>query len=705
MSLKKFLIVPLLISLGIFVYFSDEVIRSLQSIQQQLDINQAFILTITAAIILQVAGHIVRARKAEYLFQPVKENTTKFQFRALSIGYLFNTLLPLRLGELIRARVIAGGLDLSFSFALSLIIVERAFDAAILGITGLIIISFLGAANVGLFSYVLSMLFVAALISLAIMIAVRRNGRLLKWLYHATKIFRETIKNSVRFKIWSVIYGLQRTLQPGRVIRYTGLSLLSWVLYAGSAFVLAQFFLPKLGIGQKFLVAVSPYFGLAIPSGPANLGVFSDITNAFNKSLNLGAGDALLFNLLSWVVLVIPIALLGVVLLFVKTKEALWRTSPRRASASSLQNKLYRTEDISQEMSRFLENYFSGNTLSHIVHRLELQNDFRLLKYFKGGSDAVTILAFQDGEEIVKKIIPSEFEDRLKAQYNWLAERRDKKGIVRVLREEHGSNYYAIDLHYRSDDIMLFDFMHQNPLNKSTKIMDEVWEYLFKHVYDKPAKLTVHNKERGKYIEKHIFGCLEQAAKVDPELLHAAEPPKLIINGHEYDNLYQIMDKIKKHTVAWKDIATYQETKAVHGDVAVDNILVSQSDGHALLIDPAPDGNIINGPVFDFGKNMQALYCGYEFLLRDEDPVYLINGSTINYRSHRSAQYEQLCIYVQSKLAPKYLSEAEQRSIIFHAATLHIRRLKHQVYYNPVNVLKFYAVGVKTLNDFLAQYD
>jgi hypothetical protein len=43
--------------------------------------------------------------------------------------------------------------------------------------------------------------------------------------------------------------------------------------------------------------------------------------------------------------------------------------------------------------------------------------------------------------------------------------------------------------------------------------------------------------------------------------------------------------------------------------------------------------------------------------------------------------------------------------MLFHAAALYIRRLKHQVYYTPANALKFYAVGVKTLNEFLAQYE
>jgi streptomycin 6-kinase len=612
--------------------------------------------------------------------------------------------LPLRLGELIRARILAGGMDLSFSFALSLIIVERAVDAAILGLSGLLILLIAGALKSALIYYIIISLSVAALIGLLIFVLIKRNNTVLKWFYHISAVFRENIKNLMRFKIWSVIYGLQRTFQPKRFIRYLGLSLGMWTLYIGSVVILVQYFFPSLNIGDKLLATIAPYYGLAIPSGPANLGVFSTVTNIFTQSLNLSANEQLIFNLVSWAVLIVPISVVGFILLFVKTKETLWRRVPQGSSAAALENKLYRTEDISQEMSRFLENYFSGNTLSHIVHRLELRENFRLLKYFKGGSDAITILVRQNGREIVKKIIPPEFQDRLKAQSNWLKSHQ-YKGIVKLLGEEKATDHYAINLEYRPDDVMLFDFMHQNPITKATKALDEVWDYLLKYVHNKPAKSQLHPKEREQYINKHIFGCLEKAAKVDSELLRAAEPERLLINGHEYDNLFQVMEKIKSHPKAWKDIATYQETKEVHGDVAIDNILISKSDGHALLIDPAPDGNIINGPVFDFGKNMQSLYCGYEFSLRDDDPVQLVNGNTINYRSHSSAQYTQLCEYVRTKLAPKHLNKAEQRAIIFHAAALHIRRLKHQVYYNPANTLKFYAVGVKTLNDFLAQYD
>lgn len=706
MTLRKFLLIPLLISLGIFIYFSGEVKASFETLLNTIHLSSGLVVALLIAAVLQVTGHIVQAYKARLLLSPVKESSVRFQFRALSVGYLFNTILPFKLGELIRARIISGAMTISFSYALTLIIFERAVDAILLGLFGLLLIGvFMGGDYTSLLGYALTLLLVGLVILGFIYLLVRQNKHVVSVWYKLTKTLNDTLKVSFRFKAWSIIYGLQRTLRPRLLAKYLSLSALSWAFYALSVLVLVQYFFPQFSPLQKTVLTAAPYFGVSVPAGPANLGVFSDIANAFTSFVQLTAEQALTFNLTAWAVLILPMAFIGLCLLVFKTKETLWQTPPKKASRQSLSNKLYRNEDISSEMANFLENYFSGNSLSRIVHKLEHRDNFRLVKYFKGGSDAITILALQDRREVVKKIIPIEFKDRLKAQYVWLDDRKGRNGIVKTLGEEDSADYYAIDLDYSPDNEMLYEFIHKNPLHDSKVVFDRVWDDLQKELYGKLGKETLHAEARQQYIDKHIFGCLEKAAAVDSELIRASEPKKLYINGKPYDNLYQVMEKIKKHPRAWKDIATYREAPLVHGDVIVDNLLVSQKTGDVLIIDPAPDGNLINGPVFDFGKNLQSLYCGYETLLRDEDAVLLTDGNKINYRDSRSEKYTQLSDYVRSELAPKYLTEAEQRAMLFHAAALYIRRLKHQVYYTPENALKFYAVGVKTLNDFLNQYE
>lgn len=704
MSLRRFLLIPLLISLAAFAYYSSAVDNSYRTLTQTIHATSHLLMMLAVAVALQLIGHIIRAYKAQLLLGHVKASSTRFQFRALSIGYLFNTILPFRLGELVRARIIAGAMTISFSLALIFIIFERALDALILGVIGLIILSIIGTPHRALAYYMIFLVILGAVLLALLRMVHQQNKYILKCTYKTTALLNENLKHSFRFKAWTVIYGLQQSLKPRFLAYYLSLSVTSWVFYGASIFVLASYLLSNTQLLDRVVLAAAPYYGVAIPSGPANLGVFSHATNSVTSFLGLTATQTLSFNLLSWAVLVLPIATIGIVLLFIKTKETFWDTRPKQASMVSLSNKLHRTEDISYEMASFLENYFSRNSLSQIVHRLELNNNFSLLKYFKGGSDAITILALQDGKQVVKKIIPLEFEDRLRAQHDWLVEHSGAEGIVEVLSEEKTDDYYAIDLAYRPEDTMFFEYIHRRPLNEAQAILDAVWKHLFKQVHHKLGKQQLHARQRNQYINKHIYGCFEKAAAVEPALISAAETSTIVLNGKTYDNLFQVLDKIKNHPQAWKDIGTYRESGAVHGDVIVDNLLVNEPTDTPLLIDPAPDGNLINGPVFDFGKNLQSFYCGYEFSLRDEEPVYLI-GNSINYDDHPSVQYTKLNDYIRDELAPKYLTEQEQRAMLFHAAALHIRRLKHQVYYTPANVLKFYAIGVKTLNDFLAQYE
>lgn len=701
MTLKRFLAIPLVVSIVLFVLFSDEVLDSLKYLSQSITITASLLLALAVAACLQIAGHLIRAYKMRFLLAPVKGSTVRFQFRALSIGYLFNTLLPLKLGELIRAQVIASGEKISFGFALTLIVVERSIDAALLAIVACLFVIFgIFSADASIVAVALGVLSVASLI-IVTMIGKGNRRYLLMW-HRISALFNDRVKQSLRFKAWTITYGLQRITSRARIVRYIVLTLASWLLYALSMLVVVQFIFKDRAIAEIASLIFEPYYGLALPAGPASLGTFSDVVNLLSGVVSTENKQT--FTLIAWAVLIGPVSVLGLIFLLSKTKETLWRRLPQHSTKLALSEKLYRTANVGQELDGFLDNYFSGNNLSQIVHRLELQKDFRLLKYFKGGSDAITILALQNGKTVVKKIIPIEFEDRLKAQYEWLRRHNSDEGIVAVIGEQRGDGYYAIDLEYDDKNEMFFDFMHRSSPKESEQVLAAVWDYLGKSLYRK-TKTVSDPKALRTYIDKHIYGCMDKAVAVNKDLQTASEPKRIMINGRKYDNLYRVMKRIEGDKLAMKDLSTFAQSDEVHGDVAVDNILVSSLTGKPLLIDPAPDGNVINGPVFDFGKNMQALYCGYEFLFRGDETVTLGEDGSIRFKDQRSTQYKRLCDYVRRELAPKYLSEGEQRAIIFHAAALHIRRLKHQVYQNPANVLAIYAVGVKTLNDFIAQYD
>jgi len=661
-----------------------------------------FWMAILGAIALQICGHILRARRTKLIIDQAALSSDRFQFGALSIGYLFNAFLPFRFGEVVRSLLVAKRLRISFLYTVTAVMVERATDVLLLGalvVVGALLIGGVFAIQVILLATGAMVLAVCLLVG--IWLLIKEDHRLLSLAWKMTNWFNPSLRNSLRFKVWSLIFGLQRFFRNKQLTgKYALYTITSWMLYGSSAAVLAAVTLGKLTLIERFISAVAPYV-VSIPTWSI---LRPDEYSQFVTLLPGHSQIALVnFGLLSWGVLVFPMAIIGfVVLIGLRIMPSRERTNQE---SLAFVNKLSRYDDISQAFPGFLDSYFAGNELAMLLHRLEISGDMRLVRYFKGGSDAITVLVLNEDQLYVKKIIPKRYKSRLKAQYDWLQQHSKMKYLVSVLGEHDMDDFYSIDLAYDPKYIPYFEYLHHSSKQQAIAVLDAVWGSLYKTLHKDAASIAYKPQQRNKFIEKHIWGCVAQATNIHAGLKDVLQYKKITINGVEYDNLNVIMNKIKRHKQAWRDIATYRESGFVHGDPLVDNILVASDNGKPLIIDPAPDGNIINGAVFDMGKLLQSFYCGYEFLFRDEDTVELSPEMAIYYRDQRSEQYLKICQYIREDLARQYLSEEEHRALLFHAGTLLIRRLKHQVRSYPQNSLKIYAVGVKTLNDFYAQYE
>ena len=77
--------------------------------------------------------------------------------------------------------------------------------------------------------------------------------------------------------------------------------------------------------------------------------------------------------------------------------------------------------------------------------------------------------------------------------------------------------------------------------------------------------------------------------------------PRIVVNGREYDNFERVIERIQATEAAWRDLASYQESSAIHGDLTIDNILVDMSSRDVLVIDPSDD-NQVRGPIIDFAR-------------------------------------------------------------------------------------------------------
>jgi len=705
------LVALMLVSLGCYALFVPETFSSALAWTEHGDVEPAA--CVVVACVLLVAGHLLRAQRTRIAVNNAYPGPFSAHFGALSIGFLFNALLPFKLGELIRTWLLARKLRISLLYTLCVILLERLLDVVL--ISALFLVGVLlgpWSSKPMATGLAIASLLISSLLLIAFLAVVGGNRTAVRAVAFVSSLFNTRIQGRLQFSSWTVIYGFQRLRgQPRLIAAYLGTFLLSWACYFAATATLVIGFS---GIAWTAPDVVAATVGPFVPGSswlwPVSVdGIDSLVSSSIPQLDALPRGDRLAFDTAAWFVITMPIAVIGAVWVFI------YSVLPSRTQESAAlqlpdySNKLDRFASPGRGLPGFLGAYFRGENLVHVLHELEVRGDLTLVRMFKGGSNAVTILSQQHGELTVKKVVPSQHADKLKMQYDWLVRHRHLPRIVQPLAEERGEDYYAISLDYLPTSVPLFDYVHTRSLGESKARLREVWEFMAEHVYP-----TVRDQKPGRgaevldsYVRDRLLGRLDVVTQVHEALATARSAPTLTVNGTEYRNFDAVMSEIRANATAWADLAAFRVCDTIHGDLTVDNILVDSATDQVIVIDPSDD-NQVRGPVLDFARHLQSLGFGYEFLNMDDAPVHVQvlpgGGHAVEYTDVRSAQYAELERYVREEIAPTILSAAEQRSLLFHAGLFYGRMLSHRVVIDPENALKYYGTCVVALNRFIAQY-
>jgi uncharacterized protein (TIRG00374 family) len=234
-------------------------------------------------------------------------------FGAINVGYAVNSLLPLRLGEVVRAYWIRDRAHISMVRTLSTIALERVTDGVTLLIVFLLMVPTVAvpARLVGP-ALLVGALFIAALlvmIWLAHALSSRRDS-------HAAVVLRriETGKWSVLGRALNqVVMGLQALRSRRRVallVMYTVLiwatnSLLIW-------FVLLAFHIDAPPTAGILLTAVLN-LGMSVPSSPGYLGVFDFLMVLTLGLYGVHRTQALAAALALHAIAFVPVTIIGLV--------------------------------------------------------------------------------------------------------------------------------------------------------------------------------------------------------------------------------------------------------------------------------------------------------------------------------------------------------------------------------------------------------
>jgi uncharacterized protein (TIRG00374 family) len=134
-------------------------------------ISSASPLWLAAAALIILPAYILRAIRWKLLLSPVKKNIrVSNTFWSTAVGFMVNTLIPIRLGEFVRAYILGEKEETGFGPSFSSIVVERTLD--LIGLLSIgIVTMFLVSAQAGLSSIVVD-IFKAVAVLIAVILAV-----------------------------------------------------------------------------------------------------------------------------------------------------------------------------------------------------------------------------------------------------------------------------------------------------------------------------------------------------------------------------------------------------------------------------------------------------------------------------------------------------------------------------------------------------
>lgn len=659
--------------------------------------TQALIFTSMAIYLLAA---IIRAYNYKKLIEPIKIISLFQSFKYLSVGSLFNTLLPFRLGEIIRAHITGKNIAINRSAILFTIVIERLVDSTIL--TSLILVAstqyFSSVKNILLY-----LLIILIFLTLSIVLLVTENIYFLKSVFYLTELFNNRLKNTIRFSIWSIIYTARKLLTPFSVIRYTLTSINMWSLYLVATYLITKHSLASSNLIAAIYSSVLPYISSAIPSGPGYVGTYHIFYLEHIRGIALNS-NLFQLSLVTWSLMIIPITSIGLIFLFTQTKiEKLVLETFFDNSASQHQKqeaeKLSETKYFSEELGEFLGNYFSGLKLAQVLNNDELKSNIRILKIFKGGSNAITALIWKNGQVLVRKTTLSQYASKLISQHDWLAKRQIHDNIPKIISSDKNETSYTVDIQYYQDFSTFFDYIHSHPISQSIGLLESILAYADKYIYTNPKSIS-SPENLNRYIDSKIVAKVLDTAKTHLPLQQlVSKYNQITLNGIIYDNFNIIIEKIKKNSSILSFLSKYEHTD-IHGDLTVDNILAR--DSGFILLDPL-DENFISDKVVDYGKLYQSFHSGYEFLVSLNSIEY--DQNHILYKNEISKQYTQLFEYLEKRFQKDPSPNNRYLQIKFHEAVHYFRMLPYKAQINPQTLPLFYAIAIKLLNEFYQEYN
>ena len=268
------------LGIGVSLFFMALLFRKINFHQlwsALVTVNYRYILL---AVVCTFVSYFLRAVRWHYLLIPEKRIPLSSLYPATIIGYMANNVLPARLGEFVRAYVLAQREGLQTPTVFASLVIDRLFD----GFTVMLILLFTlftlrmphGLAEAetvlrtgGVVTFVLYASVVAFLFLLK-----RQTMRTLAWTGILLKSFPQRLTERIIPLLGSFIGGIRMSSKGGHIAAVLVSSLAVWLFCIIPVDLVLQGFGIHLPITASMFILVLLVFAVMVPASPGFVGTY-----------------------------------------------------------------------------------------------------------------------------------------------------------------------------------------------------------------------------------------------------------------------------------------------------------------------------------------------------------------------------------------------------------------------------------------------
>ncbi len=268
---------------------------------------------VAAALLCDVASYCIQGLRWSILLRPVGSVSTLQSTQTIYVGLFVNEVLPLKVGEIVRAYLMARWLEVDLTSIVPSILVERTLDGVWIAVAVAIVSfvvplphTFLEAEDALVACLVITVGAIA-------WIVVRRRGRPSG--ADGGLVRRAGLRDRLSSVVVTTMEGIRTTAgSRGLLVAFvTSLALLTLQTLA-FWFVMIGFGM-RMGVLAAVTVFIVVHLGSALPGAPANIGTYQYFTVLGLLMFGVDKSTAAAFSLVVFVVLTVPLWVLGFVAL------------------------------------------------------------------------------------------------------------------------------------------------------------------------------------------------------------------------------------------------------------------------------------------------------------------------------------------------------------------------------------------------------